>query len=178
MTDDRQDTRWPVTGEQVMKMIGDVDGKFQEWIRHDRVPAIRDFLDTCQSGEWGGLLGVYYVGDMGWVSEDEWDEVFAHQPEWARDAYMIEANEGWTDDMGLCEDIAAAYNEGGPGALAAWAEDMAEDGDLDIVFYSQFWNDELEYDYAEELADLVQGDPAAGTDATPAPDTPAPGMGV
>lgn len=182
MTDDKRNARRPVTGLQVMKMIGDVDDLFHEWIVDDRVRAIRDFLDCCERETLDGdMLGVYFIGDLGWVSEDEWDGVFSRQPEWARGAYMIEANEGWTGDMDLCEEIATAYNEGGVDALGEWVERIEDDGDLNVVFYTEFWDDELEHDWAEELADLRRKEPEPGSDAappSPSPDMTGSGIGI
>lgn len=172
MAEDRQ----PLTGEQVTKMICDVDEEFYQWIRNDRVPAIRDYLDWCRRETMdGGILGVYYIGELGWVTEDEWDKVFDGLPEWARDAYMIEAEAAYDDD--IVDDIAAAYNEGGMDALGELFGRTVCD-DPDTVFFTQYLSDELECDWAEELAELDQEAPVARIDATPAPDTPAPGMGV
>ena len=171
------DTTRSLTAGQIATAINAVDDAFETWIWKDRASAVRDFLDWCRRETMdGGILGVYYIGDIGWVSEDEWDEVFSTQPEWARDAYMIEANSDAT--LGA---IADRYNAGGLAALDAWVERIDDDGDLNTVFWTSYYDDELEDEWAEELADLRRQEPAPGNGAappSPSPDMTGSGIGI
>ena len=76
--------------------------------------------------------GVYRLGDMGYVGEEEYLRAFENEPEWARDCYMLHGNE--PDKAGYW---AEAYVEGGTKRLEEELEDMFDLDHADTVFWTE-----------------------------------------
>ncbi len=76
--------------------------------------------------------GVYRLGDMGYVGEEEYLRAFEKEPEWARDCYMLHGNE--PDEAGYW---AEAYEEGGTKRLEEELEDMFDLDHADTVFWTE-----------------------------------------
>lgn len=86
-----------------------------------------------------GIIPVFRIGDWGWVSEEQWDAVFDGLPDWAPVAYEVDAND--PDWEGLRDRIAAAVDQGGRQALWDWCQELQDDNEFDVVFWTQVGQD-------------------------------------
>lgn len=59
----------------------------------DAVLAVTDELMSCVREDFGPNEGVYRVSDCGgYVSEEDWETVWANHPAWWRDAWLLADN--------------------------------------------------------------------------------------
>ena len=85
----------------------------------------------CRYENFQPYEGIYRLGDYGYVAETEYDAAFEGEPEWARDAYMLEGN-----GVG-CGKIARLHNDCGVEALSAYVSERFDDDLMDDVFYTE-----------------------------------------
>lgn len=78
-----------------------------------QILAVTDELRACVRDEFEPYEGVYRLNDMGeYVSEEDWENVWADRPSWWPHAWMLADNGQYTSDevsrMSV-EEIEAAY---------------------------------------------------------------------
>ncbi|MGO5374276.1 hypothetical protein [Bifidobacterium thermophilum] len=95
------------------------------------IPQTRDFDEY---DEMPGCNGIYRIGDYGYVSEAQWEQAFADQPEWAPLAYELEANM-YGDNSS--EKVAAIAREGGMKALQGEADRLLDNDMFETVYYTE-----------------------------------------
>lgn len=74
----------PATVRDIAAMVHLIDGRL---------------LHACRDAGFRPHEGIYRIGDDGYVTEREFENAFADQPAWARDAYMAEGNGADPDDI-------------------------------------------------------------------------------
>ncbi|WP_317415966.1 hypothetical protein [Thermophilibacter provencensis] len=80
-----------------------------------QILAVTDELRACVRDEFEPFEGVYRLNDMGeYVSEEDWENVWADRPSWWPKAWMLADNGQFTSDevsrMSV-EEIEAAFND-------------------------------------------------------------------
>ena len=78
---------------------------------------VTDELWACVRPSFAPLAGVYRIDDFGaYVSEEDWENVWADRPDWWPHAWLLADNGQYTSDevsrMSV-EEIEAAYNDPG-----------------------------------------------------------------
>ena len=83
----------------------------------DRILDVTDELRACVRDEFEPFEGVYRINDFGeYVSEEDWENVWADRPSWWPKAGMLADNGQFTSDevsRMRVEEIEAAYGDPG-----------------------------------------------------------------
>lgn len=95
------------------------------------IPQTRDFEDYDNMP---GCNGIYRIGDYGYVSENQWEQAFADQPEWAPDAYELVGNMYGEHSA---EKVAALARKGGMNALQDEANRLLDNDMFENVYYTE-----------------------------------------
>lgn len=98
----------------------------------DQIIAVTDELRSCVRDQFEPYEGVYRLNDMGeYVSEEDWENVWADRPSWWPHAWMLADNGQYTSAQVSAmsvEQIEAAYDDPAFEPEYAFYTDAGEDG--------------------------------------------------
>lgn len=95
--------------------------------------------DYSEYDDQPGVHPVYRIGDEGYVTEAQWDAVFAVFPDWAPAVYEMYGND--PDFYSVAGRAAQLVNEGGRKAVEEWNDKLMDADEFDNVYYTELGKD-------------------------------------